>query len=305
MKNKKIGIVIVTYNRLSCLKECIEKVFSQKRKYDCVIIIDNKSTDGTAEYLDSVNGIIVRHMAKNLGGAGGFYTGVKEAKKQECDWCTLIDDDAMLNDNFLYNLEKWQISHNDILALNPQVITENNISEDYSRRYHFDKKLNKYYEWFVPIDEYNKESFECDLVTFCGLTFNLGLVEKIGYPKKEMFIFYDDTEYSLRLRKYTKIYTVCSAVINHKKMLKIEVKKEKDNILSYATFWRRYYAVRNKIYMLKKHFGYMIAWNYACFIFRPFLQRIVYNQRVKMERYVIISAIVDGLLGRLGHRFGP
>ena len=42
------------------------------------------------------------------------------------------------------------------------------------------------------------------------------IVAKIGYPQKDYFIWYDDTEYCVRIRKYTKIAVVTSAILNHK-----------------------------------------------------------------------------------------
>lgn len=45
------SVVIVTYNRLSLLKECIAAVKNQVLPFDNIIIIDNASSDGTVEYL--------------------------------------------------------------------------------------------------------------------------------------------------------------------------------------------------------------------------------------------------------------
>lgn len=46
-----------------------------------------------------------------------------------------------------------------------------------------------------------KESFDYDLASFCGLLFSRELIKEIGVPKAEYFIWYDDSEYSLRLRE--------------------------------------------------------------------------------------------------------
>ena len=47
----KYGVVIVTYNRLELLKECLLCIDKQVKKFDSVLIVDNYSTDGTREYL--------------------------------------------------------------------------------------------------------------------------------------------------------------------------------------------------------------------------------------------------------------
>ena len=50
----KYGVVIVTYNRLELLKECLLCIDKQVKKFDSVLIVDNYSTDGTREYLKNL-----------------------------------------------------------------------------------------------------------------------------------------------------------------------------------------------------------------------------------------------------------
>lgn len=47
----KATVVIVTYNRLELLKECLQCVENQTVKFDNVVVVDNKCTDGTSEFL--------------------------------------------------------------------------------------------------------------------------------------------------------------------------------------------------------------------------------------------------------------
>ena len=51
----EVAIVIVTFNRLGLLKECIDCALNQNDVYSELVVIDNNSTDGTGEYLDSLN----------------------------------------------------------------------------------------------------------------------------------------------------------------------------------------------------------------------------------------------------------
>ncbi len=50
----KINCVIVTYNRLSLLKECISALKNQTYKINKIYIINNNSTDGTSDYLQEL-----------------------------------------------------------------------------------------------------------------------------------------------------------------------------------------------------------------------------------------------------------
>lgn len=74
MEKVNFGIVIVTYNRLELLKECLQHVFMQTYAADQVVVVNNNSTDGTYEYLEQAqkgnNNLQVFHLKENIGGAG-------------------------------------------------------------------------------------------------------------------------------------------------------------------------------------------------------------------------------------------
>ena len=49
----KIIALVVTYNRKNLLKENIEALLAQKYSEFDILIVDNASTDGTKEFMDS------------------------------------------------------------------------------------------------------------------------------------------------------------------------------------------------------------------------------------------------------------
>lgn len=129
----KAGIVIVTYNRLEKLKKAILACETQTVPPAYIIVVDNASTDGTAAYLEywrtqpreqkasedldppeeqrqpekpeqqeqpedlpDLKGIrrYILTLAKNTGGSGGFYEGLRAAQEQDAEWIFVADDDA-------------------------------------------------------------------------------------------------------------------------------------------------------------------------------------------------------------------
>jgi rhamnopyranosyl-N-acetylglucosaminyl-diphospho-decaprenol beta-1,3/1,4-galactofuranosyltransferase len=69
----RVFALIVTYNRLDCLKACLDRLARQKSPVERIVIVDNNSTDGTAEFLKTVSDkYTVINPGKNLGGAGGI-----------------------------------------------------------------------------------------------------------------------------------------------------------------------------------------------------------------------------------------
>lgn len=100
-----VAAVIVTYNRKELLGENIRMLLKQTRSFDQIFIIDNCSTDGTAEYLKenswkNKSPFIYIKTESNIGGAGGFYSGTKAAFEIGADWIVLMDDDGRMLDEF-------------------------------------------------------------------------------------------------------------------------------------------------------------------------------------------------------------
>lgn len=106
---KQVIALIVTYNRLNLLKENIAAITAQTYPVEHILVIDNHSQDGTRDYLDSleIDGLIVKHLSKNLGGSGGFFEGIKVFEEQLTDdYVWIMDDDTIPTATALENLSK-------------------------------------------------------------------------------------------------------------------------------------------------------------------------------------------------------
>ena len=94
--------VIVTYNRKALLKECLLALLSQTTACD-ILVIDNHSTDGTAAAVEDIikdkssneRRITYIDTGANLGGAGGFSYGIKEAAQRGYEYIWIMDDDCV------------------------------------------------------------------------------------------------------------------------------------------------------------------------------------------------------------------
>lgn len=246
----KLGVVIVTYNRLALLQECIEACINQEEKFNKILIINNASTDGTTEYLEKLEyeNVTVINSPENLGGAGGFYKGIEQAQKYDLDYLLLIDDDAILDSNYNKEIVKHiQEDNGKIKAYSGSVKTGGKIQKEHR------KHLKPNFKCVESEDEeYQKEYFDYELSTFCGLYVSMQVIKEIGLPKKEFFIWFDDTEYSLRILKYSKIRNINSTSLNHK-----------TKIANSSGFsWKSYYGLRNQIIIIKKYFSKVTLFRY-------------------------------------------
>lgn len=245
----KYAVVIVTYNRLGLLKRCIECVEQQSLKADYLIIVDNHSDDGTQEYLRTLLGderYVIHFCKKNTGGAGGFFEGLNLASDLQVDWITVIDDDAMLREDYMERLLGVMAEKQSYLAAAGKVCVNGEID------CHHRKNMSRVGMLFrnCPADFYKEPTFVCDNASFCGLTVSQELVRQIGLPHKEYFIWHDDTEYSIRIRRHTQILVVSDAVLDHEtQLIQLEGRRH------YT--WKDYYGYRNRLLYLWEHGGFL------------------------------------------------
>lgn len=238
----KIAAVIVTHNRLDKLKKAINSLLKQSYAISQVFVVDNQSSDGTMDYLSNLSleneHVTVITSKKNLGGAGGFHLGLEAVQKLNFDWVSIADDDAVYDLDYMRNMVMTIDKSPDIKCFTGTVIEDGSIGlehriqiDDLSRL-----KLSK-----MTINNY-KENFRVDIATFVGVFLSCPLLKKIGLPRADFFIWYDDIEYSLRISKETKIINVIDAKIYHL----TDNNSAGQNGVNRPLTWKDYYGYRNR-----------------------------------------------------------
>lgn len=232
----KISLVIVTYNRLALLKECIENVFTFSNLLSHIIIVDNASDIETKDYLESLgNKIDYIRLEENLGGAGGFYTGVKYFTEQtNDDYVWLMDDDTIPNEDSVNQLiiAIKKLNNFGFLASNVRWIDGS------------PAKMN------IPSVEddlwtENNEYVRLKRATFVSIIITRIAIEAVGYPIKEFFIWGDDTEYTQRVSRKFPSYFISNSEVLHKIKGNAGADLMNDNV---ERIGRYFYAYRNRYY---------------------------------------------------------
>ena len=291
----EICVVLVTFNRLNCLKKALDEFEKQTYLPKRLIVVNNSSTDGTAEYLsewkktESNFEKIVITTERNLGGAGGFALGLKEASKySDTDWIWLSDDDAFVKPNTLAtinNVYQDDLKSENIAALFTSVI--NNGEYDLSHRRIVKKDVLGIKMLPVAKERYKNKYFELAQGSYVGMLIKNDLVKKFGVTKEEYFIYYDDTEHCERLRRHGKLICVPSAEIVHD----IEVNTQ------YS--WKSYYGARNSTILIKEYYGVYPA---LLNVLKRYIKEVSFlsKNNSKSVKKMIKTGLKDGLLGKTG-----
>jgi GT2 family glycosyltransferase len=238
----KISAVVVTHNRLELLKECISALEEQSLKLCNIIVVNNGSTDGTNEWLLGKSNLLVIEE-KNLGGANGFFVGIKKAYELGSDWVWCLDDDTIAEKETLINLT------NSVHFNNP------NTGFLCSKVLWNDGSLHRM-NAVMPINDLNiYHDIETDYsvqvagASFVSLLISRNAIKTCGLPIKEFFIWGDDVEFTNRIANYFKCYLKLDSVVIHKTRLNETADFSQMNE---SNFFKYKYLIRNHIWFLRK-----------------------------------------------------
>ena len=293
----RIIAIVVTYNRLNLLQECIYSLRNQSYKVDSILVVNNKSTDDTENWLSSQTDLIVINQ-ENLGGAGGFNAGLKLAYQLGYDYFWLMDDDVEPDIICLENMiEIFSQYGNEYGVLLPDryVDIENNKKWQYGTQFNFKNPFRSITKEVKSADNLSQNSklFQIVSLTFEGPLIKRDVLEIVGNVNKEMFIALDDTEYSIRIYKNNiKMGVVADALIYRKININFSAGVKTD--------FKLYYLVRNSIYLDKLYGGVSFALLRSfIFIVRLFLS--ILKSKVKCldvsftyATKIIFKGFVDG-----------
>lgn len=241
----KITAVVVTFNRLNLLQRVIASLQKQSVHIHDIIIVNNGSTDGTKEWLDKQNKLHIIHQ-ENVGGSGGFYRGILEASKTECDWIWCMDDDVFPSEHCLENLLIYASKDNKIGIACPHRLMSGKTFTGEAKTLNLSNPFKDMHDdGLMPEDVEANETVDIVGMAFEGPLIKKEVVEKIGLPNKELFILYDDTDYSYRtiLEGY-RVIVVRDALMD-KYDFQSQSSYREDKI---KNKWKLAYHVRNTAY---------------------------------------------------------
>lgn len=265
-----ISAIVVTYNRKALLQECIGALLCQTLVPTQIIVVDNSSTDGTAEWLAAQQGLEIITQP-NQGAAGGVSSGIRKAHASGADWVWIMDDDTIpqpdalaklvqaiatirsTGDPFGYFVSKalWNDGSPHLMNL---PFANAGFKGKQSQEWYRQKGI-------LPIIN----------ATFVSLLISREAYEKAGLPVTEMFIWADDQEYTWRLHRAGFAGgLVEDSVVWHKTPSNYRSDLFVD---APGNIWKYRYGLRNELYIRRNYKSYSSFLRNAAkrFFLYPFL----------------------------------
>jgi GT2 family glycosyltransferase len=216
-----IFAVVLTYNRKDLVKRCLDCVFAQSRPCDKVIVIDNCSSDGTSDMVRGEWGdrVQVHILSRNIGASGGFNVGIRVAYQGGADFVWVMDDDVLPEKDALAKLIEAD-----------QLLADKDVARAFvlSSAWTEDGKVTNvpkvdtrptvrgYENWPQLLE---RKMVPVTRATFVSILLPRSIISQYGLPLAPMFIWGEDSEYTLRITDEFPGFFVAESKVLHLRQL--------------------------------------------------------------------------------------
>lgn len=217
---KSIGIVVCNYNKQDDVTNAVRSILLSTIEDFDVYVVDNASTDESVRLLDDEFGekIIILQNTENLGGSGGFNTGLREAMKYEYEYIMCVDNDVFFDPDAIRQLWLFLQEHKEVGMAGSCVY----FMSDPDKIWNFGGRID--FEHYVQKDLYRNDTEAgvpdyhfCDYVPACALMVRTEALKKTGLMPEDNFIYWDDMEWGYRFNQAGfKVAAVKAAKVWHK-----------------------------------------------------------------------------------------
>lgn len=294
----KILTIIPTYNASKYI-EYIEKNIEILKEISTVLIIDNCSQDETLEKLDKLKekyiDIEIIKNKENYGPGFAFNQGILYGEENNYTYAYIVDQDSKVNkESIEVLLEEANILENEFSFLASAVRCEKN-GEILN---YFRAEINKYISfYFIPTKKYIKnKKVNINAAGYTGILFNLILTKEYNiHINTNLFIGYDDYDFTYRLNNVKPGYLITSSYITHPnkrikyKNLFWQVVMNYVRQFIKSNNFRDQQASKNYIYMIH-NYGNKIS-NFTKLKFLILISRIL-NKKVYLNTKKYINQIL-------------
>jgi GT2 family glycosyltransferase len=210
-------VVIVNWNGKHLLGECLDSLLAQNVGGIEIILVDNGSQDGSAEYvLERYHDVRVVSLPENIGFAGGNNAGIRAASGK---YIAILNNDTKVDPNWLMNLLREAEASPSVVGMWASKILsydKPDIIDNVGLLMYPDGLGRGKGRLEVDGGQYDRTG-EAFFPSGCAGLYRRKMLDEIGLFDEEFFAYADDVDLGLRARLagWQCIY-VPSAKVYHK-----------------------------------------------------------------------------------------
>jgi GT2 family glycosyltransferase len=291
----RVGIILVDYHGEKDTLACLDSLAKLKTKYIIQIYVVQPEAQESKIESHFLKPHLIKEKA-NLGFSWANNLGMKQAIKDNCDICLILNNDTVVDSHFLDPLVEG-LQDDMVGMVSPKIYFAPN------REYHHDdyKEAERgkviwfaggvidwanvdAYHWGV--DEVDHGQFDTlsatDFNTGCALGITRKTIEKIGFMDEKYFLYLEDVDWSVRAKRQGyQLKFVPQSFIWH---------KNAGSTSGPGSIMHQYYLTRNRIGFANK---------YSSFRTKLALLKQSISQW-QNANFPIKQAVVDAYLNRYG-----
>jgi GT2 family glycosyltransferase len=224
-----VSIIIVNWNRLDDVLKNVRYLRRQRRVKFEVVVVDNGSTDGSAERLARIGWIRLIRLATNVGPAAARNYGIGSAKGK---YVVFLDSDAVLSKSGLVELVSRMESNPTIGIISCRIVNSRTRRAD---------------SWIHALPASSHEFKEFDTYSFsaAGAIARTEALLAAGPFWDELFIYQEEVDLSIRMLRagYRIVYSPLARVYH---------RVSEDGRIASGDYWRL--QIRNWIWIYYRHY---------------------------------------------------
>lgn len=249
MNSNSIYVVILNWNGYDDTSECIYSLLNINYSNCKIVVVDNGSSKDDCSLLKkNFPEIIVLRSETNLGFTGGNNLGIEYAMKMNPDYILLLNNDTVVEPNFIEPLLEVFQKNSEAGIAAPQI----NYFTEPKKIWTEGGKISKIRGSGFAYSERNDygkimDDKEVSFVSGCCMLIKKEVFEKVGVFDDNFFLYVEDADLCYRTTQVGyKIIVSHNSKIYHKVS-----SSTKENLSLLPT----YYVTRNRLYFSKKNFG--------------------------------------------------
>ena len=249
MINSKVAVIIVNWKKYDITSSCIESILNSTNSNFKIILVDNESDNKKVKNFEYRNEIEIIQNKKNEGFSKANNIGIDYALKNNFDYTILINNDTIVEKNLIEVLLQTAQAKN-FSVVQPLILKYNG-----KEIWNAGGRINYFFGNFITrkkVGNYLNSSHELtEWLSGCCCLFKTKIFKEIGKLDESFFAYYEDVDFSLRLKKHGyKIGFTSKTHIYHYESFSSISNNSKGGKLSPHI---HYLNIRNHILILKKH----------------------------------------------------
>ena len=260
MINSKVAVIIVNWKKYDITSSCIESILNSTNSNFKIILVDNESDNKKVKNFKYKNEIKIIQNKRNEGFSKANNIGIDYALKNNFDYTILINNDTIVEKNLIEVLLKTAQAKN-FSVLQPLILKYNG-----KEIWNAGGRINYFFGNFITRkkvgNSLNSSHELTEWLTGCCCLFKTKIFKEIGKLDESFFAYYEDVDFSLRLKKhgYKIGFTSKTHIYHYESFSSISNNSKGGKLSPYI----HYLNIRNHILILKKH----------SYLFNPFGTRV-------------------------------